>query len=355
MTRTAERGFALPVTVFVVALLTLMLATGFARVRADRQMGLGSEQIIEALAVAQSGLQNYLGTRTTRPVNGDSVRVNVPGGYAWVTAHVVRQPADTLDPQIYIVRSTGYVVEPTISSAPLAERTVARFAAWQVGTMETGGALVAANGVRRRVNAGTTTFQGNDHPSCALEPPAAGVRTTHIVTPPGPNGLEVAAGSPAGYVEEGASAGAAIAFATGIDWAATIGVGILPDHSSVQPQDTTWSVQRVQGDLVLQNTWGTGLLIVTGDMQFAGDFGIWYGVVLVGGRISFDAAFSHVGGVVVSGLNEQLGQNPTQTLFGGNSRRLVLEHNSCYKHRALASLTGFAEVANAWIDNWATY
>lgn len=345
-----RRGFALPVTVFIVTLLTIMLATGFARVRADSQIGMSSEYTTDAFAVAQSGLQTYIGTRTSRPPDGDSVRINVPGGYAWVVSRAVQRPADTLLPQTYIVRSTGYAVEPTISSEPQARRTVAQFAAWQIGTMETRGALVAANGLVRLGGGSTVLVRGQD--VCNEEPPVPGFRTTVFSGSPNPP-MDIQGSPP--ILEEGAGAGGSIATATGIDWAATIGDGLVPHYTSIQPASSEWSIQRIQGDATLSNTWGTGLLIVTGDLVFSGSTAYWFGVVLVGGRIQFNANTSYVRGTAVSGLNAQLGQNPSQTIFGGAGRRLYVYNDACFKRYALESLTGFVQIPNAWIDNWATY
>ncbi len=79
-----ERGFALPVTILLVALLTVLLSAGFTRVRAELEITEGTAQVAAALAVAQSGLHTYLGmlnvdtcSRPIRPADGDSLRINV--------------------------------------------------------------------------------------------------------------------------------------------------------------------------------------------------------------------------------------------------------------------------------------
>src|SRR5574341_710423 len=97
-----ERGIALPVPLFIITLMTIMLAAAFARVGAERELAVGSSDAVNALAVAQSGLQRYFAYRDSlraRPRDGDSVRFNVTGGYADVVARVSKRPVtDTLQP-----------------------------------------------------------------------------------------------------------------------------------------------------------------------------------------------------------------------------------------------------------------
>ncbi len=140
-----NRGFAIPLMLLVLAVLTAMLSTAFIRVSADRRMAASSEASVEALTLAQSGLHQYLSSVTTEPVDGDSVRINLTGGYAEVVARVIQSPVDPLANQTYIIRSTGYVIEPSQGAVPLALRTVAGFAEWRPGGIQT---LAAFTGTR---------------------------------------------------------------------------------------------------------------------------------------------------------------------------------------------------------------
>ena len=111
-------GFALPLTIFVVTCVTMMLAALTFRVQTDWGTARSSSDEVDALALAQSGLQTYLGSAAVRPSDGDSVRLNLHGGYADLVAHVVRKPIDTLANWMYIVRSTGRLIKPTQGAAP---------------------------------------------------------------------------------------------------------------------------------------------------------------------------------------------------------------------------------------------
>ncbi|MEE8251915.1 MAG: hypothetical protein V3R24_09265, partial [Gemmatimonadales bacterium] len=90
----SERGFALPTVIFLVTFLTVLLATALARARSDHEVADSGQSVVDALAIAESGLQIYLDGQTSRPSDGDSVRINVTGGYTDVVVLVLQNPAD---------------------------------------------------------------------------------------------------------------------------------------------------------------------------------------------------------------------------------------------------------------------
>jgi hypothetical protein len=94
---------------------------------------------------------------------------------------------------------------------------------------------------------------------------------------------------------------------------------------------------------------------VPGDFDISGSFFYFEGIILVGGKITFSANFTQVRGLVVTGLNEQLGINPQRTEIGGGGNDLYLYYDSCKIQTAMQPLTGLAGVRNAWLDTWASY
>ena len=124
-----------------------MLSTVMVRVRTDLALAVSSSDVTEGLIIAQNGLRTYLASATERPADGDSIRINVQGGYAMVVARLVQRPTDTLDNWRFVIRSTGYVIKPADGSDPRAIRTVGQFADWQHGAIYTSAALTAINGV----------------------------------------------------------------------------------------------------------------------------------------------------------------------------------------------------------------
>jgi hypothetical protein len=355
----SRAGFALPIVLLLVVLLTALLTAGLARTASELQIATASQAVEQASAVARSGLQTYLGSvsedacgRPNRPPDGDSVRINVPGGFAEVVATVVRRPADTLANWLYLVRSTGYVIWPAYGSTPVANRTIAQFAEWQSGQLALPAAFTAANGLTR-IPGGSGQLHGADEhgTSGCQTAPLRSLRVAGSV--PGLSDYDLTGGSPLG-----GGTGAEIVDAARIDWGALLTPGrISPDYSSPQPDDGTYPIQFVTGNGTLGSagatTFGRGLLIVSGDLLVLGNFVQWYGVVLVGGQILFDAADQRFDGFVASGLNRQLGLAPPVGAIGGDYTDI--DYDSRYVRLALRPLTGFAPVANAHLEHWRSY
>jgi hypothetical protein len=355
----SRAGFALPIVLLLVVLLTALLTAGLARTASDLQLATASQAIDEAGVVARSGLQTYLGMlsfdacgRPLRPPDGDSLRINVPGGYAEVVARVVQRPADSLANWLYLVRSSGYVIWPTMGATPVANRTVAQFAEWQSGLLALPAAFTAANGLTRTPG-GTGQLHGADEyvSGGCQTPERRWLRLPGTV--PDLSGYDLN-----GLAALGGGTGADIVNAAQVDWAAILTPGrIIPDYTSPRPDDGTYPIQFVTGNATLgaagATTFGRGLLIVSGRLTLLGSFVQWYGVVLVGDEIRFDAADQRFDGLVASGLNRQLGMAPPIGTIGGDYTDI--DYDSRYVRLALRPLTGFAPVANAFLEHWRTY
>lgn len=362
---TNRRGFAIPLTVLLVALLTVMLTAGFTRLQVDRQIAAGTSATQEALAIAQSGLQTYLGTlntdaceRPVRPVDNDSVRINVPGGYAWVHAYVAQKPADTLGTWLYIIRSTGNAIEASIGPDPRARRTVAQFARWQQGSLALRAVWTAANGIEGAIDSNAYgEFRGVDQaPAGCRDPDVTAIRTPSGENPNDLSDFALSGSSP--YVVASGT-GQQVADSTYIDWNAVVNGAIVPDYTTPQLWDWTYSVQLVTGNLTIGNSSsndvGTGLLIVTGELTIESDFFQWYGAILVGGRLRFYADDQRFDGYVASGLNEQLGVDVADTHLGEGDDYTDMDFNSLFVRTSLNGLSGWVPVGNTWMDDWASY
>jgi hypothetical protein len=338
----------------LLAVLTAMLSTAFIRVSADRRMAASSEAAVTSLALAQSGLQQYMGSVTTRPLDGDSVRVNLSGGFAEVVTRVMQQPIDPMANQTYIIRSTGYVIEPSQGAVPLALRTVASFAQWHPGGVQT---LAAFTGIRIDDDSNdldSLWVDGDDQ--CGAGPSIPGVRSQ--------NGTSFSDfnpdGSPRGVVELGSQTD--VAQATGILWDQIVSGGFEADYTSLagMPQgDTTFQSYLIDDtEFDAKNVKGSGLLIITGELDTGDDSSFeyfeWDGVVLVGEELEASAIDSTViRGLLVTGLNRLLDQSPDEQEV--RQRPTYIYYNSCHVHRALARYRGLVPVTNAWVDNWAMY
>ncbi len=341
----SERGFALPTVIFLVAFLTVLLATALARARSDHEVANSGQSVVDALAIAESGLQTYMDGQTSRPSDGDSVRINLTGGYADVVALVLQNPADQTENEYFVIRSTGYVIDPNQGPTPIAERTVAQMALWQVGRISQIAALVAANGIKTSILAGIN-LHGDDHSTCSA-PDIAGARLATQFPPAGNY-----RGNPPIWIGETADS---VANETGINWQLITDGAFSYDYTDLSSM-TDSSSYYIDGDLTLTAN-GEGLLIVTGDLTTAGGFEEWNGIVLVGGQIIFQVNNNRFYGIVATGLNEQIAALPT---VAGNMMfqsfwSYHFDYHSCNVENALKTRTGLMPIDNAWIDNWATY
>ena len=358
-----DRGFALPLTIFLIAILTLMLGATFTRGATENRIATGTKSAVDALFVAQSGLEKYFGqdfTAWNRPLLQDSMRLDVPGGWAWVVPEVLMTPADTMQDFRYIIRSTGYVENPSQPGDALASHTVAQFADWQTAWLGApSAALIAANGLE--IESINVELDGRDQSNalCAADPllpDGFGAR----LPASGNSKLDDAVyfGSPAlltlGTRES-------VAQLVNMDWKAIRLGALIPDYTSPQNGLTgNFPSQLVAGNYeeLLNVFSGEGLLIVTGDLTVRRerDSWKWRGVILVGGRARIEAKEVSIFGILISGLNYLTGDSPTgvPSRFRGDVD-FLLRFDSCNIRKSLKSQKGFVPLVNTWMDNWATF
>ena len=337
-----RKGAALPMTLFLVACITLMLSATMVRVRTDVGIAASSSDVVDALVVADNGLSTYLGTVTERPQSGDSLRINVHGGYAMVVAHLVQRPADTMGLWRYVLTSTGRVIDPSQGDQPQAVRTVRVFADWQQGSTEVPATLITLNGVHYTGQVDgdpTIVIDGYDRCSGA---PVAGVRA-----PEGSQWPDGTTGAPPTIIQ---GSWQQLAEEMGIDWEEVEGGGYEADYTAIRSGDTTYASYLIEGDVVLTNARGTGILVVTGELETGGEYFVWDGVILVGDEFDPDADSSVVYGVVISGLDRQHGQSVEQTNFTDTGDDVYLYYDSCSIARALGPTTGFIPVDGTWME-----
>jgi hypothetical protein len=349
--RSREAGFALPLTIFVLTLVTIMLAAIFVQVQVDRRIADSSADVVGALNIAQQGLNRYIilyDSLGSPPPDNDSLRLNTAGGYADVVARVIRNPSDSLEGVKYIIRSTGRLIKPTQGADPQAVRTVAQFAQWQIGSLDPLAAFTAINHFTAPVGPdGTFTLDGNDH-CVPAQASLWGLRVPSGSTPAlNPPGVVIPGMDESGFTGW-------VATATGIDWQSVVNGPFTPDYSTLADL-TSWSSYRIPGDATFTDITGNGLMTVVGNLTIDGSIFDWQGVLLVGGTIVFSADTSRIHGAVVSGLQSQLGSSAPDGDWGVAGTHIEIRYYSCYVSNALLAETGFATIRGAWMDNWATY
>jgi hypothetical protein len=353
-----SEGFALPLAILILTLLTATLAAAFAMASSEYRAIDNARDQEKALRLAQSGLETFLASRPSLgftavpPAVSESARVALPGGYADVTLERIR-PSVSGSPSLYVIRSKGVRTDPELPGTPAAERMVAQYAQWQVGSLGVGAAFTSLTGLHKNGSSGT--ISGTDQ--CGALPGVAGVA---VPTNPGytqnGGGAPVPTGSPP--IDNLGSFSAA-ADATPIDWQGIVdGTALVPDvtipsdawPSFADPND--WPVILVHGDFALPGD-GQGTLIVTGDLTINGSKD-WQGIILAGGHITGNGN-NGLFGAMVSGLNVKLGNPATvaaamgSNTIGNGVKRIYFD--SCNIASALAGFGGLVVFPNAWADN----
>jgi hypothetical protein len=312
----------------------------------------------------------------------ESLTINLPGGYAEITATRVR--TGTLSrPAIYLMRSRGVDTSSKgITGSSLgvyAERTVAQLVYWNINQVQVLSGWTSANGLDKTGSSGTISgVDNNTGTSAGCPPQHASVAGVAV-----PNGDYSANGNfqPAGnppiqYLGTQAQTNASIK----IDWNGILNSGrIQPNYTFANQAAANagwpnmsdpnyYPVIRINGDLTLDATslGGHGTLIVMGNLTINGN-NLWKGIIMVGGTMTSNGNNTTLG-ATMSGLNlllttdqlaaaqtlssSTLAANPTNALAKGTK---TFQYDSCEVNRASAGLATYSVYPNAWMDNFATY
>jgi len=352
-----RRGVSLPLVILMMALLALAVTAGFSRVSEERRIVDDQQAQVEALTVAESGLERFVALLDTMPVVDDSVAIPMGGrDTAFVAILGVRKSTAS---RLYVIRSRGVSHSaPRLSAnTPPARRTVAQYAIWEGSSMNVLSAWTSISGLRSE--GGNGLLDGSD--ACGSAPDVAGVAVPVSVPLSGENGFD-APPSPTGSPPIAYIGGdpTAAASAVPIDWNSIInGTVLRPDYaltgtSGWPPFDAAkWPVIRVDGDVTLAGgESGQGLIVVTGDLTIAAPFD-WKGAILVGRRLTVTGTAPVVRGAMVSGLDFKLGASFDESRTGQNaSDQIDLRYDSCHVAAALDRYGHLVLIANAWTDSW---
>lgn len=351
-------GAALPLTLFIVAIVTMLSAGAFSMIGSERRVTDDQKAQLDAYLMARRGLEQFIGNRaglgftSTPPAAVESTTIAVRGGYVDVVMRVVRPPVGTTTEGLYVIRARGVKTsDGTQIGAVIGERTIAEYARFQIASLDVHSAWTAMGGLIK--NGGSGVISGVD--ACGAAPAVAG---TAVPTVPGytqlGGGASASAGSPP-ILDMGTTAEAVNTVT--VDWNAIVNDNALqpdiayPGGSWPDMSDPNfWPVIRVDGDFHLPGD-GRGILIVTGNFTLGGAE-TWHGIVLVGGSIVSNG-LNTLEGAIISGLNTELGMSVPVSDLGNGTK--FIRYNSCDVANALKPLTGLVPYRNAGMDNWPVY
>lgn len=373
---TDRRGFALPLALLALALVSAAMVASYSTTIAEIRVNSAMRAQNRAYHLAEAGLQEFYVRRTENnfctscvsdPAQADSewTRVSLDGGYADVVAVRVRPERSNSEPALFFVRSTG--VDTTLrlgggGYATFAQRTVGQYASWGTGAPKAIAAVVTLNGFTNSTNGASSRITGVD--GCSEEETIAGV------TVPKGGQWSGSAGQPTGSPKVDSSQQIdALKDAIAIDWDGIINRDAIPADITIPPSSNypslfTWllnpfyyPVIRVKSSYTLPRD-GRGILIADSNLTLGSGVD-WYGIILVGGKLTVSGTGT-IAGAVVSGLNLMLpgAVNPANGTTSDNDltqNSRQFEYNSCAIVSATSRLRRYFVLPNTWVDNVADW
>jgi type II secretory pathway pseudopilin PulG len=357
-----QRGFVLPTTVLVVALLTVLLTSAFVLAAAEWRTTDNSQSASRSTAMAQAGLESYfaMNRALTSTAESDSVIINMPGGFADVRARRLIAPGgDTAG--LWFVRSHGITGGSFYGGQLVAYRYVGTLARLFTTSFPARAAVLAVNGF------GVADRPTDAYPVSGADVDISGCTSSDTVPLIVPSGMYSASGTtPPGSVQYAASSTAA-ADLSRIDWATIANGDFTPDFtitsSSELPGSTSpYRVYFVNGDISVTDVGGgnarRGILVATGNVTLQAN-ARWDGIIIAGGLLSVNpgSANFQIRGLLITGLNVMLGAvvdvnsihrgNPPSGATGAR-----IQWSSCIVREASAAIQGFRPVRGTWQDTW---
>lgn len=405
-------GFALPLAIMVLALVTIGLVAGFAMSTSEQSATSSQRAQARAYSYAQMGLEQFLTYRKeltctpaangysaaqasacafcpqcwlvnaanpngtvnanldTLPTVAESVTVNFTSGKAFVRAVPVWLDI-AKGKGTYFITSTGTDNLSKIATGSgttgTASRTVGVYVKWDRTTMNVMGALVSFSGIQKN---GTGDISGID--ACGKDTNVAGINIPlDMNMNTAGNSFTPTGNPPYDTLKTFAQDSAA----SKLDWAGIkSGTSLTPDidvtvssypnfpSAATFAGDTNyWPVIHVHNqqsgagwNTAFPLPWkGRGMLVVDGDLTITGS-NQWDGVILVGGTLTSNGN-NVTSGTVMAGLNRLIGQTVGSLVDDVLNGTKSYQYNSCSVKKATTSMARYTMLPNTWMDDIAQY
>jgi len=346
MTRYADDGFALVAVLIALLVLTALAAGALAAALLDGRIAEEHRAGVEALYVAESGLQTVLGKDTLSPPADASYAF--PSGVAHVSARRLLRLGGGRD--LIVLTSVGQSLR--LPRAP-ARRTVQLIATRTAGPPSVPAAVAAQGGIRvRGTVGGISGFDAASPNSCAA---SASPDTAGVAVPSG-GFVALGGGGPTGRppvlsVPPPASA----VTVPGLPWPATL-ARLAAVADLVIPPGAPADIGRLPAGswpvVLLADSSSTlslpvpagGVLIASGNLRLDAPF-VWRGLLLTGRRLTTHGPVSVYGATLV-GVATAPGDSAGMADISGFGARFRFD--SCALAAAARRLTGYAPRVGSW-------
>ena len=370
-----RKGFAMPMAIFTIAVMTAALAAAYSNTTTEMTTNKAVRAQNRSYQIAEAGLEQFMALRGSRkpdgtawcdhcsdPATADSewTRVSIAGGYADVVAIKVKPVVGNAN-AIYFIRSTGTDTSWTLNKArgtSYAMRTVGIYATWVTATMNVKAAWLSYSGLSKN---GTGVISGVD--DCGQQASAAGVMVDKGDLDTAGNSFHPEGNPPV----DTSKTFAQLKAETTVDWDAIkngnaipadieIPGGTFPPTEVFDADPNYWPIIRIHTNGYSLPNRGRGFIIADSDFTISGS-NMWSGIILVGEQLTSNGN-NTVAGATVSGLNFLInGQTPnfaaksnaTDNSIADGQKNYV--YNSCYVALAAQQLRRYVTMPNSWMDN----
>jgi hypothetical protein len=367
-------GFAMPMVLLVMVVLTAGIAAGFAATSSEIITNAAHRGDTRAYNLAVAGLEQFIARRSEvgfcqhcladpTAANADSEypRVALVGGYADIVSVKVRKHINDSLPALYFIRSVGTDTSIKLTGATRAtngRRAVGVYATWNTATVNVQGAWFALSGLTKNGNAGE--INGTDQ--CSADSGGGKPTLAGAIVPAGggfAGSIAAFSGNPA---IDSTKNFTTLKQNSKLDWAGILGGSISADFTVPTPDafpnatwfannPNSWPVIRVKRSMTLPNA-GRGMIIADSNFTISGS-NMWDGVVLIGGALTSNGN-NTTSGATLSGLNYLLGATvPPSADLSDNSTangQKTYVYNSCNVSKASKGLQSYRTMTNSYID-----
>jgi Tfp pilus assembly protein PilX len=378
-------GFALPMALLVMVVLTAGIAAGFAATSAEVITNASHRGDNRAYNLAEAGLEQFManrkegaycdssfvaGVKTANLCLADPAasnasqveykRIDLTGGYANITATLVRVYAADTIPAIFLIRAVGVDKSVKLTGATMSDsgaRAVGMLAAWSKSVVNVKGAWYAMSGLHKNGNAGLI----DGHDQCTLADGGGQPTLPGAVVPSGgqfTGDPDPFSGSPPIDTSKTFDQ---LKNDTKLDWAGILNGSIeadfyvpspdaFPDASWFSTHPNDWPTIRVHATSFTLPNEGRGMIIADGDFTINGS-NMWDGIVLIGGKLTSNGN-NTTAGATMSGLNYLIdGTSPGASSDDSDANgQKTYVYNSCNVEKASKGLQQYRTMTNTYMD-----
>ena len=366
-----RRGFALPMALMVMVVLTAGVTAGYMATSSEITTNAAHRGDTRAYNLAVAGMEQFIARRNeagfcsnciveppAAAADSEWTTVSLTGGYAVVKAVRVRKHITDTLPALWFIRSMGVDTSIKLSGGTRATngtRIVGTYATWSTATVNVQGAWFALSGLHKNGNAGE--INGVDQ--CSLANGGGKTTVAGAVVPGGGQFSGATAPFSGSPPIDTSKSFQTLKDSAKLDWAGILGGSIAADFTIPQqsfPSSSwfstnvnSWPIIRVHTNNYTLPNQGRGMIIADSNFVISGS-NMWDGIVLIGGKLTSNGN-NTTAGATFAGLNYLLGGTPDASTDDSDANgQKTYVYNSCNVEKASKGLQQYRTMTNTYMD-----